>query len=207
MKQTKLSSQVVPWLLWLSLVLGLHVTGFGQERSDITPNFTNMADQVGLSGYTPTAATEYGSGVVFADLNLDGYPDIYAIDRDESALYLNVASSEGERVFSRAVNDAGLIAGLGVVGAAPADYDNDGDLDLFVIRHDLSDLLFKNLFFSLLVLTAASIKLLDFFLHPLETIDERFRFGIALFDFRLHVTNFFFQPWRFGRIIRLVFRC
>jgi hypothetical protein len=71
-------------------------------------------------------------GVTWADFNNDGRPDLFLPQGDEdggfpSSLYQNA----GGGAFARVA--AGILDGtFNGVGAAAGDYDNDGDLDLFV---------------------------------------------------------------------------
>lgn len=81
----------------------------------------------------------YSLGVVTADFNNDGWPDIYvACDRTPSLLYINQHNGHfSEQAVFRgvALDDQGnALSGMGV---AAADYDGDGWLDLF--RTNFSD--------------------------------------------------------------------
>jgi hypothetical protein len=79
-----------------------------------------------------------GSGLAWFDFDGDGRPDLFFVngtDWPESrrgsysqALYRN----RGDGTFEEATRAAGLEADLYGIGAAAADYDNDGDVDLFV---------------------------------------------------------------------------
>jgi hypothetical protein len=83
-----------------------------------------------------------GGGVAFLDYNNDGRPDLLFVDsrpwswspragsarRSRLALYRN----DGDGRFSDVTELAGLTADLYGMGAAIADYDNDGWVDIFV---------------------------------------------------------------------------
>ena len=128
--------------------------------SDVTAA-KNLADFRGYSGDL------HGSGGVFTDLNNDGYPDLYLTSNDGatdySKLYLNVADGSGGRTFSLqtdgqgddalgAVNDTNSLGGDAVIqeiyegatGAVAADYDNDGDVDLYVTNMSGTNRLYQN---------------------------------------------------------------
>ena len=98
-------------------------------RNNADGTFTDMTQPAGIvdPGY-------YGFGVIFRDLNNDDWPDIYvANDSNPNFLFRNNQNA----TFSEVALEAG--AALSANGAAQAsmgldaaDYDNDGDMDLFV---------------------------------------------------------------------------
>jgi hypothetical protein len=85
---------------------------------------------------------DHGSGVAVADVDGDGYSDIYFPNQvGENGLWLN----NGDGTFT----DATAASGVGIadrisVGAAFADVDNDGDVDLFVTTVKGGNVLFEN---------------------------------------------------------------
>ena len=90
--------------------------------------FTDVSEQ---SGITKTAST-YGLGVLTADFDEDGWPDIYvANDSTASALFHNLKNGRFEDVAIAAgaalSPDGKPQAGMGV---AAGDYDHDGHLDI-----------------------------------------------------------------------------
>ncbi len=96
--------------------------------------FADVSAEAGLG-----AAFGNGLGVASADLNSDGRPDIYvANDGTENQLWINLGGGrfENEAMLSgAAVNaDGRAEAGMGVVAA---DFDNDGDDDLFLTHNTL----------------------------------------------------------------------
>ena len=79
----------------------------------------------------------YSMGAAAADFDNDGWTDLYVTGVNRNVLYRN----EGGRTFADVTARAGVsgtAAGgkkLWSVGAAWLDYDNDGDLDLFVANY------------------------------------------------------------------------
>ncbi len=96
--------------------------------------FTDVSAEAGLG-----TAFGNGLGVASVDLNSDGRPDIYvANDGTENQLWINQGAGRFENVAmlsGAAVNaDGRAEAGMGVVAA---DFDNDGDDDLFLTHNTL----------------------------------------------------------------------
>ena len=111
-----------------------------------------FAHQNGADGQKLLPET-MGGGVVFFDYNNDGRPDLLFVDsrpwpwsphagspaRSRLVLYRN----DGGGRFTDVTAAAGLVADIYGMGAAAADYDNDGWVDLFVTAVG-SNHLFKN---------------------------------------------------------------
>ena len=93
-----------------------------------------------------------GSGVAAGDFDSDGDPDLYLLsghaltdayqeeaDRHMDSLWRN----EGDGTFTDVTQEAGLGKPGWSNGAVFGDYDGDGDLDLYVVRHG-PNLLYRN---------------------------------------------------------------
>ncbi len=78
----------------------------------------------------------YGQGVTVADYDGDGDPDVYVTRYGRNTLWRN--DRELGR-FTDATEEAGVACGSWSLGAAFADYDGDGDLDLFVANYFVFD--------------------------------------------------------------------
>lgn len=91
--------------------------------------FTNLGDR-GMIKVTD-------SSVVFLDANLDGRQDLFLIGTQQSRLYYG----DGAGNFSHV--STALFQGLDWCSAAAADYDRDGDPDLFIAGADLTGGFFK----------------------------------------------------------------
>ncbi len=73
----------------------------------------------------------YGQGVTAADVDGDGYPDLYVTNYGPDVFYRN----RGDGTFENATSAAGLGLDGWSSSAAFADADGDGDLDLYVSRY------------------------------------------------------------------------
>lgn len=118
------------------------------------PMFRDRAREVGITfrtNYLPGEQGEtfkanlydHGSGLAIGDFDGDGHDDIYFVNQlGPNALYRN----KGDGTFSDVTKQAGV--GLGdriCVMATFADYDNDGQQDLFVTSVRGGNVLFRNL--------------------------------------------------------------
>ncbi|SVA67012.1 uncharacterized protein METZ01_LOCUS119866, partial [marine metagenome] len=133
----------------------LYVTNFGIDifyRNNGNGTFTNVTDAVGVNNH------EWGSSAAFFDMDNDGFLDLYVTNYVEYSLGENPWCGDkrtnrraycdpdifagspdrlfhnlGDWVFNDISAASGVMAqkgkGLGVI---PADFDQDGDLDLYV---------------------------------------------------------------------------
>ncbi|MFT3933354.1 MAG: VCBS repeat-containing protein [Chitinophagaceae bacterium] len=101
--------------------------------------FTDIAKDAGVAG-NGTWAT----GVSIADMNGDGLLDIYVChsgkydnpEKLSNELFINQGIKNGLPVFKSMAKEYGLDAsGTQSTQAAFFDYDNDGDLDMFLLNH------------------------------------------------------------------------
>jgi hypothetical protein len=92
--------------------------------------FQDVSDKSGL------AHPGWGMGVCTADVDGDGWQDVYVTALGGNHLYMN----KRDGTFADATESAGLRAGGWSTGCGFADYDRDGRLDLFVSRYVKVDL-------------------------------------------------------------------
>ncbi|MDJ0834878.1 MAG: VCBS repeat-containing protein [Acidobacteriota bacterium] len=82
-------------------------------------------------------------GLSAADYNNDGLADLFFADGVESKLYRNETQADGSITFVDVTEAAGL-AGIDQASAALfADFDNDGDRDLYVVRYLAPNLYYR----------------------------------------------------------------
>ncbi len=84
--------------------------------------FTDVAAKAGVTN------DRWGTGVVIADYDNDGWPDIFVSDVGKNRLYHNNHNG----TFTDMAEKAGVALGNWSSGATWGDYDGDGRLDLFV---------------------------------------------------------------------------
>lgn len=88
--------------------------------------FTDVTEKAGVAG------RGFSMGVAVADFDNDGWPDLFVTGVRENILYHN----RGDGTFEDMTEKAGLKGdGTWSVAAGWFDYDNDGLLDLFVVRY------------------------------------------------------------------------
>src|SRR5690606_1039965 len=73
----------------------------------------------------------WGKGVLVADLNSDGFDDLYILNWGPNVLYRN----NGDGTFTNVTVNSGLDDGQWSSAAAAADYDGDGDLDIYLVNY------------------------------------------------------------------------
>jgi len=96
--------------------------------------FSDVSEATGINDPRRTV------GVVWLDLDEDGDLDLFVTNQngDADGVFLNRLATDGR--FEDAASEMGMDGGArseeyGGVGPAAADYDNDGDLDLFVAMY------------------------------------------------------------------------
>ncbi len=87
--------------------------------------FTDVTDKSGI------LATGYGMGVTAADINNDGWMDLYVCNLGSNQMLLN----KGDGTFTDVTKKTGTDDPRWSTSAAFFDYDNDGWLDLFVANY------------------------------------------------------------------------
>lgn len=97
-------------------------------KSDIEfPRFSNIAGDVGLN------IVNLAGGVITEDFDGDGYLDIVTSTMN-TAGQTRYFRNAGDGTFIERTKEAGLIGLVGGLNMNQADYDNDGDIDILVLR-------------------------------------------------------------------------
>lgn len=92
--------------------------------------FENITESSGI------LATSWGTGVVMADVNQDGWLDIFQCSSGPNAKRVSVLLiNNRDNTFTESAAAYGLADGRQSMHASFFDYDQDGDLDLFVITN------------------------------------------------------------------------
>jgi hypothetical protein len=141
---------------WQSLVIGNFTNeGMALYHNDGSGLFTDEAPATGIGRISTKSLT---FGTFFFDYNLDGLPDILAVNGhvsdDISVVQPNVKYAQppqlfrnlGKNKFEEATSNLGPALQRAIVGrgAAYADIDNDGDLDLVITANNGSARLLRN---------------------------------------------------------------
>ena len=94
-------------------------------RNNGNGTFTDITDSAGVGD------TGYGVGCAAADINNDGYPEIYVTNYGPNRLY----SNNGDGTFTDVTQKAGVGDERWGTSCAFLDYDLDGYIDLYVVNY------------------------------------------------------------------------
>jgi len=97
------------------------------ESDEPFPRFENIAPRLGVATF------DLAGGAIVEDFNGDGYLDIMVSTMHTSG-QMRLYVSDGAGKFSERTIEAGLEGMFGGLNMIDADYDNDGDVDVYVLR-------------------------------------------------------------------------
>jgi enediyne biosynthesis protein E4 len=121
--------------------LDLYVVNFFEQDQLYRNNGNGSFSRVTSSAAVNVIAQGDETNMAWGDYNGDGLLDIYVCKRRfRNTLYHN----NGNGTFSEIGQSAGVADSRDSEGAAWADYDADGDMDLYVVNRDQNNALYKN---------------------------------------------------------------
>ena len=97
------------------------------DSGESTPRFANIAPRLGLD------SSSLSGGVIVDDVDNDGDLDIVVSTWDPRG-QVRLFRNEGDGTFTDRTRQAGLLGLYGGLNMVQTDYDNDGWVDLFVLR-------------------------------------------------------------------------
>ena len=123
----------------------------GKQPDKSDPSFWNrlyrqmpdgtFADVTEKAGLTGMPQGRYGMGVAVGDYDNDGFSDIYVTNFGANTLYHN----NGDGTFTDVTSRSGIGGSIGKgLGVSFADYDADGNIDIYVANDSVQSFLFRN---------------------------------------------------------------
>ena len=125
------------WLLNIAaMTVGRHPAGLPAELAIASAAFASADDPgrfVDVAGAMGLDAPGLAGGVVVDDLDGDGFFDV-VVSSVDACVPLRYYRNRGDGTFEERTEGSGLSGQLGGINLVQTDYDNDGRIDLFVMR-------------------------------------------------------------------------
>lgn len=121
----------------LYIVNASHISPADETKNNLNPAANTLFRNNGDATFTDVTQiagvgdTRYGVGCAAADINNDGFPEIYVTNFGINRLYLN----NGNGTFTDIAENAGVSDKRWGTGCAFLDYDLDGYIDLYVVNY------------------------------------------------------------------------
>ncbi|MEO1083493.1 MAG: CRTAC1 family protein [Acidobacteriota bacterium] len=93
--------------------------------------FTDVSASAGVDGDLYRSDTGHSLGVNWIDFNVDGWPDLFVVGGDPDRPPV-LFENDGDGTFTRRSDLLGTLPAVEMSGSRFADYDRDGDPDLFI---------------------------------------------------------------------------
>lgn len=97
-------------------------------RNDGNFQFTELGEKLGLGQVNNSKDLGTSSFALWVDYDQDGWQDIFLLRFGKTALYKN----EKGKSFTEVTKKAGILRRTNALSALAFDYDNDGDLDVYI---------------------------------------------------------------------------
>lgn len=113
-----------------SFALTLSLAMAGQEAGAATVKFTNVSSAAGVGSDSYDGIINHTLGVAWIDYDNDNWPDLFLVNgynKNEHLFHNN-----GNGTFTKMDSLLPVLPNVEMAGAIFADYDNDGDQDIFI---------------------------------------------------------------------------
>ena len=97
---------------------------------------TEQTVEAGISGNAIQSTTNHTLGACWIDYDKDSWPDLFVVNGFGDGLVAHLWKNEQDGTFSVQDSQLPILADVEMAGCRFADYDNDGDDDIFIQTHN-----------------------------------------------------------------------